>query len=333
MHRNKWVALLLFFCFELSSVLFQPLYAQSNKQLSDCLSSADNLIRQNRLDAAEKKLEECIKLGVSAKEISKRKVQIAEKRKKSINPKPGATPKASGETAQEIARLKEENLRLQKQLQEKKSASARGNSEAGKEVNENETVKDIDGNTYKTVKIGEQVWMAENLKVTRYRNGEAIPTILSDDAWKNTSNGAYAIYDNEAAANKTYGKLYNWYAVKDSRGLCPEGWHVPMDAEWTQLENFLEGEDIAGGKMKAVSHLWKLPNQGATNASGFLGLPGGIRDDDGSYDAIGYYGYWWSSSEYSSSDAEYRLLYYSNGYSRWRFSTKSCGFSVRCLRD
>ena len=332
MNRNKWVALLLFFCFELSSVLFQPLYARSNKQLSDCLSSADNLISQNRLDAAEKKLEECGKLGVSAKEIKKRKVQIAEKRTKSLNPKSNATQKASGETAQEIARLKEKISQLEQQAQKGNNASARGNSEAGKEGKEYGTVQDIDGNTYKTVKIGEQVWMAENLKVTRYRNGDSIPTILYDDEWGNTRSGAYTIYDDEAAAHNTYGKLYNWYAVKDSRGLCPAGWHVPTDAEWTQLENYLGGEGIAGGKMKADSPLWKLPNIGATNASGFSGLPGGYRSNDGAYLSIGYSGFWWSSTG-GSSGAYFRYLNDFNGGSGRAYYGKPNGLSVRCLRD
>jgi uncharacterized protein (TIGR02145 family) len=194
-------------------------------------------------------------------------------------------------------------------------------------------ITDIDGNTYQTVTIGTQVWMSENLKVSKYRNGNTIPTGLSDAAWGTTSSGAYAIYNNDAANNTTYGKLYNWYAVTDSRNLCPTGWHIPSDAEWTTLENFLGGASVAGGKLKSTSSLWTAPNTGATNESGFSGLPGGFRNYDGTYNTIGYVGYWWSSTELSASDAWYRDLNYSYGYSYRSGYGKRSGFSVRCLRD
>ena len=195
------------------------------------------------------------------------------------------------------------------------------------------TVTDIEGNTYNTVVIGTQEWMAENLKVSKYSNGDPIPTNLSDASWQATTSGAFSIYDNDVANNAIYGKLYNWYAVTDLRELCPVGWHVPSDTEWTTLENFLGGGSVAGGKMKAVSTLWQSPNTGATNSSGFTGLPGGDRANDGSYSNVGYFGGWWSSAQDSTTDAWFRDLYYSSGgVYRYDFP-KSYGFSVRCVRD
>jgi uncharacterized protein (TIGR02145 family) len=195
------------------------------------------------------------------------------------------------------------------------------------------TVTDIDGNVYNTVTIGTQVWMKENLKVSKYKNGDVIPTNLDSAAWYTTPSGAFAIYNNDAANNTIYGKLYNWYAVADPRGLCPTGWHVPSDAEWTTLENFLGGRSVAGGKMKAVSSLWQSPNTGATNESGFSGLPGGSRGYHGPYLNVGTYGLWWSSTEVSSANAWFRTLYYYSGISDRYYSGKQGGFSVRCLRD
>ncbi len=208
-------------------------------------------------------------------------------------------------------------------------------------------ITDIDGNFYPSIIINGQEWMQQNLAVSKYRNGDPIPTGLSNTTWQNTTSGAYAIYNNDAANNTTYGKLYNWYAVNDSRGLCPAGWHVPSDAEWTTLINYLDpnaaGGDvfpnIAGGKMKSTGTiengdgLWYSPNEQATNESGFTGLPGGYSDDYGSYSSVGYDGYWWSSTEYGSSVAWIRLLTYD--YSDvYRYTDgKRLGFSVRCVRD
>jgi uncharacterized protein (TIGR02145 family) len=196
---------------------------------------------------------------------------------------------------------------------------------------------DVDGNVYTTVTIGTQVWMAENLKVSKYRNGDPIPTNLSDTAWAaavGAGTGAYAIYNNDAANNTTYGKLYNWYAVADSRNLCPVGWHVPTDAEWIGLENYLGGSSVAGGKLKSTSILWNAPNTSATNESGFSGLPGGKRSPDGTYINIGDRGYWWSSTE-ASTPLYYwsRLLSSSHGISNRNGHWSQNGFSVRCLRD
>ncbi len=210
---------------------------------------------------------------------------------------------------------------------------------------------DIDGNVYNTVTIGNQVWMKENLKVSKYRNGNAIPTNLTDSDWQNTTSGAYAIYNNDAANNTTYGKLYNWYTVADLRGLCPEGWHVPTDHDWNLLTIHLDAaadtscdrcwsSSIAGGgKMKSTgtiqagTGLWYFPNSDATNSSGFTGLPGGRRNPDGTYSQHGAYGNWWSSSEAGFSEAWDRFLSHSTGsLGRW-YNIKQDGFSVRCLKD
>ena len=201
------------------------------------------------------------------------------------------------------------------------------------------TLTDIDGNVYNTVEIGSQCWMEENLKVERYRDGSNIPTGLSDAAWQAATTEAFAVYDNDTANKATYGLLYNWYAVADPRGLCPTGWHVPTDAEWTQLTDHLGGESVAGGQMKttgtlgAGTGLWQAPNTAATNSSGFSGLPGGARSIGGFFTNQGSYGDWWSSSEDSASFAWPRRLLYVSGVANRFNNFKRNGFSVRCLRD
>ena len=196
------------------------------------------------------------------------------------------------------------------------------------------TVTDIDGNVYQTVQIGDQLWMAENLKVTKYRDGTAIPTGLSNSSWGNTSSGAYAVYDDNEANADTYGYLYNWYAVDDSRNIAPEGWHVPTDAEWTTLTDYLGGESVAGGKLKeAGTEHWNSPNTGATNESGFTALPGGQRNYyNGDYDDMGGYGFFWSSTENTSTSAWGRILVYYHSEGVRSSGDKQDGFSVRCLR-
>jgi uncharacterized protein (TIGR02145 family) len=184
------------------------------------------------------------------------------------------------------------------------------------------------------VTIGTQVWATINLDVVTYRNGDVIPQVTDATAWVALTTGAWCYYNNDAANGAIYGKLYNWYAVNDTRGLAPTGYHVPTDAEWSTLTTYLGGESVAGGKMKATgTSLWTSPNTDATNSSGFTGLPGGCRSFNGSFYEIGYYGYWWSSSESDTSYAWYRSLNYYTGNAN-RFSTnKKLGFSVRCLRD
>jgi uncharacterized protein (TIGR02145 family) len=131
---------------------------------------------------------------------------------------------------------------------------------------------------YASIKIGSQVVMKKNLNVSHYRNGDRIPQVKGPDKWAALTTGAWCWYNNDSANGAVYGKLYNWYAVNDPRGLAPEGWHIPSDAEWTTLTTFLGGEGVAGGKMKerGITH-WIYPNTDATNSSGFTGLPGGVR--------------------------------------------------------
>ena len=196
------------------------------------------------------------------------------------------------------------------------------------------SVTDIDGNVYNTVIIGTQVWMVENLKTSHYRNGDAIPTGLSDADWQNITSGAYAIYNNKASNDTKYGKLYNWYAVSDTRNICPVGWHIPTKEEWGTLVTFLGGGDasVAGGKMKSLN-LWKSPNTGATNSSGFTGLPGGLRFEDASFEYIGTFGVWWTFTENFTNTAFYEYLYYDNSGISWATDSKSLGCSIRCVKD
>ena len=200
------------------------------------------------------------------------------------------------------------------------------------------SVTDIDANLYYTVQIGTQCWTQSNLKVTRYRNGDTIPTGLSNSAWLNTTSGAYAIYNNDPVNDGLYGKLYNHYAVTDSRGLCPTGWHIPSDAEWTTLENHLGGSSLAGGSLKGTAMQptlggWNPPNTGATNSSGFTALPGGFRSLHGGFFNLAYNGCWWSLSTGFGSSAYGRLLsdlsIVFDGFNNPRID----GFSVRCMKD
>lgn len=196
------------------------------------------------------------------------------------------------------------------------------------------TVTDIDGNVYQTVTIGTQVWMAENLKVTHYRNGDAIPNVTDNGTWSGLTTGAYCAYNNDENNVATYGRLYNWYAVADSRNIAPAGWHVPTDEEWQTLVDYLGGSSVAGGKLKetGTAH-WNSPNEGATNESGFTALPGGYRYDSGLFVNMGDYAYFWSSTEYSSYFAWYRYLSFSHSQVGRTNLIKRLGFSVRCVRD
>jgi uncharacterized protein (TIGR02145 family) len=195
---------------------------------------------------------------------------------------------------------------------------------------------DADGNAYPTVRIGNQEWMAENLRVTHYRNGEAIPIVMDGTAWGILTTGARCYYNNDSAANNpVYGPLYNWYTVNDSRNLCPSGWHVPTDAEWNLVAMYLGGANYAGGKMKAAI-LWNSPNNGATNTSGFSGLPGGYRNTItgiGIYEGMVNLGFWWSSTQNSATDAKGRRIYYITTALSVNIYNITNGFSVRCLKD
>jgi len=204
--------------------------------------------------------------------------------------------------------------------------------------------EDIDGNVYETIQIGEQLWMAENLKVTHYNDNSEIPTGYSGSEWAQLETGAYAVYDDDPANSKTYGRLYNWYTVDDDRGVCPEGWHVPSDDEWTVLSDYLGGTSVAGGKMKSTGTigdgdgLWNYYSdeitEEATNESGFTALPAGYRSTNyGYYGGMGSFGYFWSSSEYGSNYAWSRGLSYGSSTVFRSNYYKHYGFSVRCLGD
>ncbi len=195
------------------------------------------------------------------------------------------------------------------------------------------TVSDIEGNIYPTVLIGNHWWMAENLRTATYANGEPIVNVTVNNTWSQLTSGAWCHYENNTASDAIYGKLYNWYTTVDPRGLCPSGWHVPTDAEWTVLQTYLGGNIVAGGKLKATTG-WNAPNGEATNESGFSGLSGGLRSyDNGAFSAVGGNGCWWSSTESSSTSAWSRLLNYNAGNASRYGTNKRYGLSVRCLRD
>jgi uncharacterized protein (TIGR02145 family) len=175
--------------------------------------------------------------------------------------------------------------------------------------------------------------MKENLKVTKYRNGDAIGTTTGSISNDSSSKYQWAYNDNESNAT-TYGRLYTWYAVTDTRGLCPTGWHVPTDAEWTTLTDYLGGSNVAGGKLKeAGTTHWFSPNTSADNSSGWTALPGGYRDYDGSFHLMGSSGSWWSATELDATFAWYRYLSYVYGDASRAYIYEYYGSSVRCLGD
>lgn len=195
------------------------------------------------------------------------------------------------------------------------------------------TVQDQSGNFYNTVAIGTQVWFKENLRTKKYRSGALIPVKTNTDT--STIVGQMYYYNNDSLTNySVYGALYNWKATQNSDSLCPIGWHVPTDAEWTILTTYLGGESVAGGKIKSVgTAYWNSPNTGATNESGFSGLPGGYRHNDGSFLDISSYAVFWSATENDNFNAWYRYPYYSNG-NVYRFNgNKSFGAYIRCLKN
>lgn len=194
---------------------------------------------------------------------------------------------------------------------------------------------DNDGNVYNTVTIGSQVWMAENLRTSKYRNGVAIEFPGSDnDGWYNNSTGAYAWYDNDAGNKTVYGALYKWTAVHNPAGLCPAGWHVPSDGDWTLLSDYLGGEGVAGGKLKETSmQHWFSPNGDATDAFGYTARPGGSRSEYGVYANQGYFGYWWSSTQYNQGNGWARVMNSNDGSLVRQYTNKGFGYSVRCVKD
>jgi uncharacterized protein (TIGR02145 family) len=195
-------------------------------------------------------------------------------------------------------------------------------------------VIDIEGNIYKTIKAGSQIWMAENLKSTLLNDSTAIPLVTDPENWRSLSTPGYSWYNNDDQTNQTtYGALYNGYTVNTGK-LCPAGWHVPADEDWQLLREFLIDTVNAGGMMKEPGTLhWMTPNKGATNSSGFTALPSGIRYFDGSFTANQYYTGIWSASESGLESENYLGLYYKDASLTFGTVSKKDGLSVRCVKD
>ncbi len=200
------------------------------------------------------------------------------------------------------------------------------------------TVTDIDGNIYHTVTIGTQTWMVENLKVTKFRNGVAIPNITDGQQWRSATTSAYCNYNNNLANVATYGRLYNWYAVNDSNKICPPGWHIPTYQEWATLMNFLGGENVAGDKLKekGPAH-WGISNTSATNENGFTALPAGTRSFEYATTDFSNQGgetFWWTSSVHNAT-----IAWHSSINCLMPVISINCqlnkknGFSLRCIKD
>ncbi len=198
--------------------------------------------------------------------------------------------------------------------------------------------------TITSVTIGLQIWSNKNLSVARYRNGDPIPQVTNPTQWASLTTGAWCWYNNDSAAYAAiYGRLYNWYAVNDPRGLAPQGWRIPTDGDWNRLVKFIDPasdtscqfctqSSTAGGAMKSVSG-WNAPNTGATNSSGFTGLPGGYRGSSAAFSSVGVGGAWWSAGEFDATRTWYRYLSGNNANVFRDYFNKTYGFSVRVVRD
>lgn len=207
------------------------------------------------------------------------------------------------------------------------------------------SMTDQDGNVYKTITIGTQEWMAENLKASHYRNGNPIPVVTSNSTWSGLSSGACSWYNNDSASyDCPYGKIYNWYAVNDSRSLCPSGWHEPSDAEWNSLVGTLDPAYIqailgsqsltAGGILKSTGNFyWSTPNQDGSNTTGFSALPGGVKGSNGAYGSLGNVAGFWTKTAFNTAGAWTREIYtYSGSIERYNYD-KRLGYYMRCVRD
>jgi uncharacterized protein (TIGR02145 family) len=204
----------------------------------------------------------------------------------------------------------------------------------------NPEITDADGNVYHAIEIGSQVWLKENLNSTRYNDGTTIPLVTDSQTWYNLTSGACCDYNKDASNAVIYGKLYNWYVVDsaNSRNVCPRGWHVPNLEEWVELEEYLGGTVVAGGKLKETDTLrWLAPNTGATDETGFAALPGGRCYQNEIFSSIRHSGYWWTSSKYSFNGAlaGAHFWYLANTSAGIMHSIESLknGYSVRCLQD
>jgi uncharacterized protein (TIGR02145 family) len=201
-----------------------------------------------------------------------------------------------------------------------------------------QNIIDNEGNSYKTVVIGTQTWMAQNLNVSKYNDGTAIPNIIDDNQWHNSSEGAYCHYNNDTPMSSIYGKLYNWHVtnptVNGNKNVCPTGWHVPSDPEWIILSDYLGGLSVAGGKMKQEgTTIWYNPNVDASNSSLFTALPAGVRDNTGGYYYITSSTHWWSSTTKGDNEAYYRSISSGTGDLTRTYYSKNNGHSIRCIKD
>jgi uncharacterized protein (TIGR02145 family) len=192
--------------------------------------------------------------------------------------------------------------------------------------------KVVVGAEFETIQIGDQIWMAENLNVDHYRNGDLILEVKGASEWRSLTNGAWCYYNSASEGDASYGKLYNWYTVVDDRGLCPPGWHVPSDKDWKILEKFLGDHNQPGGHLKS-SLGWKYPNTEGRNIAGFSAMPGGYRFGNGIYYDLGSYGYWWTNSSFGSNNAWTRKLEYNTSDIIRSYQMKEMGFNVRCIKD
>jgi uncharacterized protein (TIGR02145 family) len=194
------------------------------------------------------------------------------------------------------------------------------------------SIEDSKQKEIKSVKVGRQIWMAENLNVDQFRNGDEIFELNENEDWNKSTQAAHCNYENSNSKMKKYGKLYNWYAISDERGLCPTGWRIPTDDDWTILSLSLGGEQISGGKLKSIEN-WESPNQDATNQVGFNGTPGGYRSDFGVFGYEGQLSIYWTLSEFGSNTAWYRELSYLYPILKRDYGLKQNGYSVRCIKD
>jgi uncharacterized protein (TIGR02145 family) len=194
------------------------------------------------------------------------------------------------------------------------------------------TVMDADGNKYKTIVIGDQTWMAENLKTTSFQDGTPINLITDNTAWS-YAGAAYCWYGNDKATNEDFGILYNYQAVVNSKNLCPDGWHIPSSDEWNKLIDYVGGSNVAGSKLKDNgTSYWFSPNS-SENSYHFSALGGGMRDQFGFFDNMGDNCFFWSSTAFSADKAWYKVLYYNSSSVLDNYWSKNAGFSVRCIMD
>jgi len=197
----------------------------------------------------------------------------------------------------------------------------------------NETITDIDGNVYKTIKIGTQTWMLENLKTTKYNSGAPIQKLMDVEKWQFDISGAYAWYNDDESNKDIYGALYNWAAVKKGN-LAPKGWHIPSIEEWQVMIDFLGGEKIAGGKLKDLgTDFWDSPNKGADNSSGFKAVATGCKSKEGSYLLVGNRSLFWSSTSSNLLQAKSITLIFNSPKASVFATSKNYGCAIRCIKD